>query len=136
MVHVYRKTYSGFILWLIVFVIAMLAICFLPVDNEAVLIRLLLNLTTLSMAQLTWMIWRSERVYWYNGITFEEAEKAGSERRKAYAFRHFRLFGGYALVALAASMAAHLARLPWWADFTFICVGMIAAAFRTMKYKL
>ena len=132
----YRKTYAGFIVWLIVFVIAMLSICFLPVEDEAVLTRLLQTLCTLSIALLTWIIWRNERVYWYNGITFEEAEKAGSERRKEYAFRHFRLFGGYALVALAATMASHLARLPWWADFTFICVGMIVAAFRTMKYKL
>ena len=132
----YRKTYAGFIVWLIGFVIAMLSICFLPVEDEAVLTRLLQNLCTLSIALLTWMIWRNERVYWYNGITFEEAEKAGSERRKEYAFRHFRLFGGYALVALAATMASHLACLPWWVDFTFICVGMIAAAFRTMKYKL
>ena len=132
----YRKTYTGFILWLIVFVIAMLAICFLPVQDEAVLIRLLTNLCSLAVAQLTWWIFRSERVYWYNGISFEEAEKAGSDRRKEYAFRHFRLFGGYALVALAATMAAHLAHLPWWVDFTFICIGLIAAAFRTMFYKL
>lgn len=132
----YRKSYTGFIVWLIVFVIAMLAICFLPVDDDAILTRLLQNLCTIGMAQLTWMIWRNERVYWYNGVSFEDAQKAGSERRKEYAFRHFRLFGGYALVALAVTMAAHLARLPWWVDFTFICVGMIAAAFRTMKYKL
>lgn len=132
----YRKTYTGFILWMIVFVIAMLAICFLPVEDEAVLTRLLQNLCTISIAQLTWWIWRTERVYWYNGVTFEEAEKAGSERRKEYAFRHFRLFGGYALAALAVTMAAYLARLPWWVDFTVVTIGLIAAALRTMKYTL
>jgi len=132
----YRKSYTGFIVWLIVFVIAMVAICFLPVDDEAILIRLLLNLCTLGMAQLTWMIWRNGRVYWYNGVSFEEAEKVGSERRKEYAFRHFRLFGGYALVALAFTLGGQLAGWPWWVDMVVISIGLMAAAFRTMVYKL
>jgi len=132
----YRKTYTGFIVWLILFVVIMLAVSFIPTDDPAVITRLLANLCTIGTAQLTWMIWRNERVYWYTGVSFEEAEKAGSERRKEYAFRHFRLFGGYALVALAVTLGAYLARLPWWIDFTVICVGLIAAAFRTMVYKL
>lgn len=136
MMRMYRKTYAGFILWMIAFVIVMLAICFLPVQDEAFLTRLLQNLCTISIALLTWIIWRTERVYWYTGITFEQAETAGSERRRAYAFRHFRLFGGYALAALAVTMAAHLARLPWWVDFIIVTVGLIAAALRTMVYKL
>lgn len=132
----YRKTYAGFIIWLIMFMIAMLAICFLPVKDEAVLIRLLMNLCTIGMAQLTWMIWRNERVYWYNGVSFEEAAKAGNERRRAYAHRHFRLFGGYALAALAFTLGGQLAGWPWWVDMAVIPVGLIAAAFRTMTYKL
>jgi len=132
----YRKSYTGFIVWLIVFVIAMVAICFLPVDDEAILTRLLLNLCTIGMAQLTWMIWRNERVYWYTGVSFEEAEKAGSERRKEYAFRHFRLFGGYALVGLAFTLGGQLAGWPWWVDMVVISIGLMAAAFRTMVYKL
>ena len=132
----YQKSYTGFIIWLIVFVIVMLAICYLPVNNEAVLIRLLLNLCTLGIAQLTWLIWRNERVYWYNGVSFEEAEQAGSERRKNYAFRHFRLFGTYALVSLAFTLGGFLAGWPWWLDMIIIPVELIAAAFRTMVYKL
>lgn len=132
----YRKTYTGFIVWMIVFVIVMLAVCFLPVQDEAILTRLLQNLCTISLAQLTWWIWRTERVYWYTGVTFEEAEKAGSERRKEYAFRHFRLFGGYALAALAVTMGAYLIRLPWWVDFIIVTVGLIAATLRTMAYQL
>ena len=132
----YRKTYAGFVIWLIVFMVVMIAACFLPVGDEAVLIRLLVNLCTLGLAQLTWMIWRNERVYWYNGVSFEDAEKAGSERRKEYAFRHFRLFGMYALATLAFSLGSYLMRLPWWVDMIVVPVGLIAAAFRTMAYKL
>lgn len=134
--RMYRKTYTGFVIWLIVFVMAMLAVCFLPVKNESVLMRVLLNLCTLGMAQLTWWIFRTERVYWYNGVSFEEAEKAGSNRRKVYAFRHFRLFGSYALAALVFTLGGHLAGWPWWVDMIVIPAGIIIAAFRTMAYKL
>ena len=132
----YRKSCKGFVLWLIGFLALMLAICFLPVDDAAVTIRLIANLCTLGMAHLTWWIWRTERVYWYSGVSFEEAEQAGSERRKAYAFRHFRLFGLYALIALGITIIAQLLHLPWWIDFTLVCGGLVAAAFRTMTYKL
>lgn len=132
----YRKTYRGFVIWLVVFVAIMFFVCFLPVENIASMTRLLANLCTIGMTQLTWMIWRTERVYWYSGVSFEEAEKAGSERRKEYAFRHFRLFGVYALIALTVTLGAHLMDLPWWTDFTVIMIGMMIAAFRTMTYKL
>lgn len=134
--RMYRKSYKGFVIWLIGFLALMLAICFLPVDNSAVITRLLANLCTLGMAHLTWLIWRTESVYWYNGVSFEEAEQAGSERRKTYALRHFRLFRLYALIALGISLVAHLLHLPWWIDFTLMCGGLVAAAFRTMAYKL
>lgn len=134
--RMYRKSYKGFVLWLAAFIMLMVAVCFLPVDDAAIMTRLLTNLCTLGIAHLTWLIWRTEQVYWYSGVNFEEAEQAGSERRKAYAFRHFRLFGMYALVSLVITLAVHLLRLPWWVDFTLVCGGLIVAAFRTMAYKL
>ena len=134
--RMYRKSYRGFVIWLIVFLVLIFASCFLPVEDAAIMTRLITNLCTLGMAHLTWLIWRTESVYWYNGVSFEDAAKAGAERRKAYALRHFRLFGGYALVSLFITIAAHLLHLPWWVDFTLITVSLIAAAFRTMAYQL
>lgn len=132
----YRKRYKGFVIWLVVFLVLIFAICFVPVEDAAITTRLITNLCTLGIAHLTWLIWRTEQIYWYNGISFEEAEQAGSERRKAYALRHFRLFGLYALAALVVTVAAHLVHLPWWMDFTIVCGGLIAAALRTLTYKL
>ena len=110
----YRKSYKGLVIWVLAFLAALLVVCFLPYKSPAVPGRLMTHLCTFGIASLSWMIWRTEQVYWYNGVSFEEAEKAGSERRKAYALRHFRLFGGYALAALAFSMVACRLRLPLW----------------------
>ena len=132
----YRKTYAGFVIWLVVFMIIMIAVCFLPAADEAVLIRLLVNLCTLGLGQLTWMIWRNERVYWYNGTEYEAAVAAGSERRRAFAWRHFRIFGWYALGQIVFCCVMHLTGLPWWIDIIAFGVGLSAAAFATMPIKL
>ena len=132
----YRKSYKGLVIWVLAFLAALLVVCFLPYQSPTVPARLMTHLCTFGIASLSWMIWRTEQVYWYNGVSFEEAEKAGSERRKAYALRHFRLFSGYAIIALLVSMAAYRLRLPWWVDFTVIMIGLIVAAFRTLAYKL
>ncbi|MDD6040786.1 MAG: hypothetical protein PUD63_06265 [Clostridia bacterium] len=132
----YRKSYTGFVLWLGAFLAAMLLVSLIPGDDPAQPARALMIVILVAVAGLAWIIWRNERVYWYTGISFEQAQQAGSERRKAYALKHLRLFGGYALLALAAILGAQLARLPWWADSSVVIAGLIAAALRTTAYRL
>lgn len=132
----YKKSYTGFILWMVGFVAALLAICFLPVEDEQVLMRLILLLMAWSVTGMAFIIWKTESVYWYNGTTFEEAEAAGSERRKAFAQKHLKIFGVYALAASA--LAALMQLLGWsaWIDFTLATLGLVVAACMTMPIKL
>lgn len=132
----YRKSYTGLVIWLILFIAATLGASLLPAEDPAVPIRVLMNICTGGIALLAWIVWRSECVYWYNGVSFEQAENAGSERRRDYAFRHFWLFGVYALAALGFTLAGYLAGWPWWVDMTVISIGLIAAALYTTRYKL
>ena len=133
----YRKTYKGLIIGVTAYVVLIMALPFaLPVLDADSCTRLTMCLTALGMAALTYAIWRTEYVYWYNGVTFEDAEKAGSERRKAYALSHFRLFGTFAAAVLLYSCAAWLLALPWWVDITLVGGGLIVCAFWSMKYRL
>lgn len=132
----YRKTYAGFILWLAGLIAAMAAALLFGSGDVALFMRLLQNLCTGSLALLSRMVWRSECVYWYNGVSYEEAEKAGSERRRAYAWKHFRLLGLYALAALLLTLSASLIGLSFWIDFLLITLGLMAAALWTLRYKL
>jgi len=133
----YRKTYTGFIVWFILYLLVGVGSAFvLPNFDEASYTRLLMNLTTIAMAILTFIIWRTEYVYWYNGVSYEDAEKAGSERRRRYGYFHFQLFLKVALAGLAYTALSILAGFPWWLDLPVFGVGLITAAFWTMKYKL
>ena len=132
----YKKSYTGFILWMVGFVAALLAICFIPAEDEQVLMRLIMLVTAWYMAGLTFYIWRTERVYLYNGTTFEEAEAAGSERRKEFAWRHLRIFGVFALIQTGLACAMHLLGWSAWIDFTLATLGLVVAACMTIPLKL
>ena len=131
-----KKSYTGFVVWMIVFTAGLMSFALLPTEDGGLLTRGIMNWTTAAMAYLTWHVWRTEQIYWYTGVSYEEAEAAGSERRKRYAWRHFRIFGGFALGMLAFSCAMHLLGLPWWVDILVGGVGLCAAAFCTMPIKL
>lgn len=131
-----KKSYTGFVLWMVGFVAALLAICFIPVEDEQVLMRLILLLMAWSVTGMAFIIWKNESVYWYNGTTFEEAEAAGSERRKVFAWKHLKIFGVYALAASVLSALMQLLGWSAWIDFTLATLGLVVAACMTIPLKL
>lgn len=131
-----KKSYRGFAWWMLGFVAGMLAISFLPLDDAGLIMRVLLSFTAVYVALLAYIIWRTEQVYWYNGTEYEAAVAAGSERRKAFAWRHFRIFGWYALGQVIFSFVMHLTAMPWWIDIIAFGVGLCTAAFSTIPIKL
>lgn len=130
-----KKTYRGFVIWLVIWTALPFAIPFLPTD-AATAMRLICNLMTLGMAALTHMICRNECIYWYNGVSFEEAVAAGSERRQAYAKAHRRVFAILAVIMLAVSAVTHVLHWSMWIDFTAATLGTIAAAVSTIRIRL
>ena len=132
----YKKSYRGFVLGLIVFLVLLLSISFIPALNEHLVMRLIMLLTVWYMAALSFHIWRTEQIYWYNGTAFEDAEAAGSERRKAFAWQHFRIFGVFALVQTVLACAMMLLGWSAWIDFTVGTVGICVACFMTIPIKL
>ena len=131
-----KKSYKGFAVWLIAFIAAMLALGLISTQDTALLMRLILLLMAWGIAALAFIIWRTEQVYWCNGTSYEEAEAAGSERRKEFAWKHLRLFGGYALGLSVFIWVMHMLGVSAWVDFTVGTVGLIATSCCTMPIKL
>ena len=132
----YKKSYTGFVLGLIVYLAFMLGIAFVPGVGAQLAMRLITLLTAWFMAILTFYIWRTERVYLYNGTSFEEAEAADSERRKTFAWKHLRVFGMFALIQTVLACAMHLLGWSAWIDFTIGAIGIVIAACMTILFKL
>ena len=132
----YKKSYKGLIIWLAAFLAVSFAVPFLPKLGEDVLTLIMMNIVSLSTAILAGIIYKTESVYWYTGIEFEQAEKAGSRARKEYALKHFRLFSIYAAAVLVYSAAAYFIKIPIAFTITVITLGLIITALCTIKFKL
>lgn len=132
----YAKSYKGLVLWFLGFLVLVFCIPILPTQNANLLTLAVMNLMSLSMAVLTWIIWKNEKIYWYNGIEFEKAKQATREQRKRYALRHAKRFTFFALAGLVYSAVAFHWNIPIGFTITVMGLGIVAVALSTIKIKL
>jgi len=133
-----KKSYKGIGLLCLLLIVFIAGICFLPEEivTAGLITRIIDIFCALWIALLTFVIYKTEYVYWYNGITYEDAVKAGSERRKMYAFEHFKRFGGFAAAFTLFSVIAGYFCVPFWVDMIVLFVGEVYIALSSMRIKL
>jgi uncharacterized membrane protein len=131
-----KKTYKGLLIWLMFFLVACFGVAFLPLGDGILMGRIVCNICTIGMAILTYMIYYTGYIYWYNGVSYEAAVKAGEERRKAYAWKHFKRFGIFAVNFLCFSIVAHLLPINFAIDIVLLLVGLVAVAISTINIEL
>ena len=131
-----KKSYKGFVLWMIGFLAAIFAVAFIPAEDEMMPMRLIMLVMCWGVASMAFLIWKTESVYWYNGTSFEDAVAAGQERRKEFAWKHLVIFLRFALLMTAVSVVTMLLGWSAWIDFAFATVGLCVAGFMTVPIKL
>ncbi len=132
----YRKSYRGFVILLILFILAVTAVSVLAGENEKIEMALVFNICSLWILLLTAVVYLNEKVYWYSGISFEMAAAAGSARRKAYARKHLIRFGIFTGVFLLYSIVSFLTGIPSGIDIAVFIIGELGTAFSTMDIRL
>lgn len=133
----YKKTYKGLVLFFSILCLTLIggAVLFgiyFPAHSS----RYIICCISLCMAALTVVIHKTGYVYWYNNISFEEAEKAGEERRKKYSLAHMKLFGIFALCQIVLSVTLAILSVSQYVDFSLGCIGLCVIAIYTVKFKL
>ncbi|MBQ9277833.1 MAG: hypothetical protein IJ224_04275 [Lachnospiraceae bacterium] len=131
-----KKSYLGFWIWTIVYTVSVMCMSYLPIHNTDILIRIIFNYTNLAITVLTIIMFINEKIFWYNGISYEEAVDAGSDRRKAYALKHVKVFGSATLIYLIISLITGLLNISFWADTLIYTLIILIAAVSTMRFKL
>lgn len=131
-----KKSYKGFLWWMLEFIVTMFGCVCLPIENSAILTRIAMNLCVINIVLLSFIIYKTESVYWYNGTEFEQAVEAGSERRKVFAWKHLKRFGVCALLYLVYSILGQLFQIPCGVDCVVVTVVLVAAAISTIKIQL
>ena len=135
-----KKGYGGFILWIILFTAGVTGISFLPVvtgsEDVDLMIRIIDCVTMISLDLLLLMIYRNEKVFWFTGITYEQALAAGSARRKSYAAFHLRAMGILTAVIIPLSIVGQILHFSWVVDFVGFVGGLLIYSIFAMFRKL
>ena len=131
-----KKSYTGFIIFMVVFVAVIIAMCTVPFADENLRIRLLFNFTAIILAVLMFYIYKTDKVYLINTVSYEEIEKAGYERRQWFAWKLFKRFAIFALGYLVLSVIMHLIGLSMLIDIAVFAIGIFAVSISCTTVKL
>ena len=87
-----KKSYKGYIVWMILFCVGMVLMMIVDLKNLKLFSLILGNYMLMMITLLTGMIYKNECIYWYSGVSYQEAIEATSMSRKKYAYKHFIRF--------------------------------------------
>ena len=131
-----KKSYKGFIAWLVLFCVGMSVIIFIDIKNINLVGLVLGNYMFIALAILTGMIYKNEAIYWYTGISYQEACAVTSKQKKEYAYKHFIRFLMVCLGYLFYSMIAYFLSFSFGMSIIICCLLMTVCALSTVSIKL
>lgn len=131
-----KKSYTGLIIWLIIVLAVIISLCNIPFKNPAVMMRLLFTFTATALAVLMFMIYKTDKLYWFNTVSYEDIVNAGYERRQWYAWKVFKRFALFAIVCFVLSLLLHLFGGPFWIDIIVFTVGLVAVAINVTTIRI
>lgn len=130
-----KKSYTLLIVWIIVFCVVEMGICFLPLESD-LMMRLTMNVCSISIFILSLLIYLTGYVYWYSGVRFKDAVAAGAVRRRSYALKHLIRFGIFAAAYLLFSVVMQILHGNQMVDIAVFFIGLLVTAFSTMGIRL
>ncbi len=94
-----------------------------------------LSVTLICLDILLYIIYATEKVYWINGLSFEDAKKMTSQARRTYAAEHLRRFVNASLVWLLYGAVKVLFSIGLWWDILVFLILVITTAVSTIGIK-
>lgn len=104
--------------------------------TAGIAVKVLLLFVMAMLIGLFVIIYRSERIYYINGVSFKEASEASSEARKAYALKHVNLMVRSGVVFTVYVLFSFMIALPITLDTVVFVISVLWGAFSSMKIKL
>jgi hypothetical protein len=134
----YKKSYTGFLIILLLYLIAAFFPIFIPAihDRPGAVTAWMCFATAVFVFITVFYIYKSEKLYLFSGVTYEQAAKLSPEQRRNYAYLHVKKFLPATVILIAYSVLAYIAKLPDAVNIVVLCFVLVAAAFSTMKIKM
>ncbi len=135
------KSYKLLALWLILYVViaVLFAILLVLIDvniSSKALTIFWFYFTSIFLISFHFMIYKTERIYYINYISYKEAREATSEERRDFAYRHLVIFCIATIIFITYSIFSFIFRLPTAMDIGAWAIIIIFSAIRTIPIKL
>ena len=131
-----KKSYKGFLIWLLIYLGLLFLIAFLPVEDTAFSVRILLNMSNIMFLALLWMIRKTGYIYWFTEFSYDDARRIEEDKRKAYAQDMMNIFLRFFVFYLVFSAMMAVFSLSYWYDIVIFCITMILTVFLTNRVKI
>ena len=131
-----KKSYKGFILWLIVFGVIIAVLCHMPFQDDALMIRLIFNSCSIFVTVLMYIVYKTDKIYWLNIVSSEDIARSDYQRQKIYTKKLFKRFAKFAAGYLVLSLLLHIIGISMLVDVIVFMIGFIAITFSSTTIKL
>ncbi len=132
------KSYKPLLAWLFLLIVGLTLLSVIGSKLEIgpkMASLLIMNASGLSVVGLMLIIYKTQRIYYINYVSFKEAAALSEEQRKRFAYLHLRafaicmiLYGGYTIISV-------LINAPMALDVIIFLASIIIAAIRTIPYS-
>ena len=131
-----KKSYTGFIISMVVFIAVIIVLCNIPFNDENLMIRLIFNFASIFIAIMMFVIYKTDKVYLINTVSYEDIVNAGYERCQWFAWKLFKRFALFALSYLVFSLIMQLMGWSMLIDIIIYTIGIVAVSISCTTVKL
>lgn len=132
----YKKSYLGLVIIILIYFISLACLFFLKNLDSNTITHITGILTVVFVFSITFVIYLTGYIYWYNGISYEDALNKTKEERKIYAKKIMLIFLVFLSLYLIYSLFAIIFKFPYYGTILVLTVGLIVSAISTIKVKL
>ena len=132
----YKKSYLGLVIIILIYFISLVSLFFLKNLDSNTITHITGVLTVVFVFSITLVIYLTGYIYWYNGISYEDALNKTKEERKIYAKKIMLIFLVFLSLYLIYSLFAIIFKFPYYGTILVLTVGLIVSAISTIKVKL
>lgn len=134
-----KKSYRLFIVFFLLFLLGSIAMG-IVIDrlNISSHLEMLiwLNICNVFLCLLLYIIYKTERIYYINFVTYKEANAASSRTRRDFAYKHLSVFMKFSILFICYSLLSYVLELNLVIDVLVYTLAIIFAAVKTITIKL
>ncbi len=131
-----KKSYKGLFIWLLCYLLLMVLIIFLPIDDASVSTRIMFLMTNAMIVILMYIIYRTGNIYWFTTFSYEDAQKYDAETKKNYAKKVYLLFAKYFGIYLIFTILMQIFSISYWIDIVVFCISLATVCVLDNRNKI